>query len=152
MKRQPPWKKGNSLSEQKDDISKWGKPLVFQKLGGFGIKNQINWLWLWCSFIIRPTCSIWKGNETFSMRRKIKNMIRCEFDPKIKHRHVIFSYWEIFLNLGSRFINWNGWNSLFWELGTSIYLFTNFLLRWRNDCCTAEAKVEKRKNLNRIYD
>ena len=83
-------KKGNSLSEQKDDISKWGKPLVFQKFGGFGIKNQINWLWLWCSFIIRPTCSIWKGKETFSIRRKIKNIISCEIWSKNKTqtRHI----------------------------------------------------------------
>ena len=46
--------KGNPLWEQKDDIWKGGKPLVFQKLTwlGFGIKNQIHWLFAIMSFSV----------------------------------------------------------------------------------------------------
>ena len=47
-------KKGNSLSEQKDDISQRGKPLVFQNLTwlGFGIENQIHRLFASMSFSV----------------------------------------------------------------------------------------------------
>ena len=75
------------------------------------------------------------------------------FDPKVQTQpHQIFLFGNIFQFGFLKFTNWNGWTSPFSELRTSIYLFTNFLLRLWNDLCSAEAGAKRQDNLNALFN
>ena len=66
-----------------------------------------------------------------------------------------FKFWSDWSSISTNILL-TGWWSLEvlfpWRPRTSIYLFTNFLLRLWNDLCSAEAGAKRKDNLNALFN